>query len=323
MKIPPAEWAPQSAIFTAFPSHADLWLDDLAPAQAEVTAMVKALSPVVQVHVLATGDEALAAARTALGSAAIVHDVPFGDIWLRDTGPIFVSKVQGRRFGFNGWGGKYILPHDDKVGDDIARIAGTTTTAHDFILEGGAIDGDGLGTIITTEQCLLNPNRNPGMIKADYETALAEALGTRRIIWLGDGLMGDHTDGHVDNLARFVGEGRVMLPVAESLDDPNKAIYEDARKRLASEGMEIVDMPSVGHYEIDDEVKAASYMNFVIANNVVVVPLYGASNDDAAVQALEKALPQAKVVGIRANHVLTGGGSFHCITQQQPEFGKA
>ncbi len=317
-RIPPAEWAPQTALFTAFPSDPDLWADDLAAARDEVAAMVRALSAGVAVQLLADGAEAVAAARAAVGQAATVHDCAFGDIWLRDTAPIFTGAGRAAGFRFNGWGGKYDLPGDAGVAARVAALAGAELAAHDFVLEGGAIEGDGQGLMLTTEQCLLNPNRNPGWTRADAEAALKAALGVRRLVWLGAGLAGDHTDGHVDNLARFVAPGTVALPVAAGADDPNAPVYADARARLRSAGLAVIDMPSVGRHEVAGELVPASHLNWIVSNGQVVVPLYGGASDAEALKAVRRAFPRHRVTGLRADAILTGGGSFHCITQQVP-----
>ena len=192
------------------------------------------------------------------------------------------------------------------------------SASRDWVLEGGAIDVDGTGLAVTTEQCLLNPNRNPGMSKADVETRLREQLGIERLLWLGDGLLNDHTDGHVDNLARFVAEGTLAIPVPTGTDDPNQQAYADARYRAEAFGLKVKPLPSVGRLERDGEIVPASYMNFYIGNEAVVVPTYGAANDEAAVAAVQALFPDRKAIGFRADHVLTGGGSFHCISQQVP-----
>jgi agmatine deiminase len=242
---------------------------------------------------------------------------PFGDIWLRDTGPI-VGAGKAAAFRFNWWGGKYHLPGDETLAPRLAAAAGLTLEQHDWVLEGGAIDGDGTGLVVTTEQCLLNPNRNPGLIKDDIGARLESDLGYDRVLWLGQGLAEDHTDGHVDNLARFVGPNRLAIPVAEGDDDPNAGVYADAAERARAVGVAVVAIPSPGLVERDGEVIPASYMNFLIGNATVVVPLYGAPNDEAAVAAIGALFPDRETIGFRADHILTGGGSFHCISQQIP-----
>ena len=320
--IPPPEWAPHEAVWIGFPSDGSLWEDDLAPAQAEVAAFAEAIHADGggEAVWLVAADETAAGEARRLAPFATVIVEPFGDIWLRDTGAIVVGAGAdrlARGFRFNGWGDKYDLPGDDSIGERLSRAAGLPYEKSDWILEGGAIDGDGTGTFLTTEQCLLNPNRNPGFGKEEVEQRLAQDLGANRIVWLGDGLLNDHTDGHVDNLARFVGPGRVAIP--EAVDgDPNAAAYADAAEALLDSDLEVVAIPSPGAVERDGEIVPASYMNFYIGNAVVVVPQYGAPNDKAAVEALHDIFPDRRVVGLRADHVLTGGGSFHCISQQVP-----
>lgn len=318
----PAEWAPHEAVWIGFPSHADLWEDDLAPARAEVAAfarIVHAGGKGEEVRLVAA-DSASAEAAKALAPFATVIQEPFGDIWLRDTGPLILKAGDERaaaRFRFNGWGGKYELEGDDSVGLGLAGTIDLDAATHDWVLEGGAIDVDGTGLAVTTEQCLLNPNRNPGMTKAEVEARLRAQLGIARLLWLGDGLLNDHTDGHVDNLARFVAEGVLAIPVPAD-GDPNAAVYRDARLRAEAFGVEVTPLPSPGRVVRDGEIIPASYMNFYIGNAAVAVPLYGAVNDEAAVAAVARLFPGRHVEGYRADHILTGGGSFHCISQQVP-----
>ena len=182
---------------------------------------------------------------------------PFGDIWLRDTGAIVRGTGASRHaagFGFNGWGGKYDLPGDDSIGERLASAAGLPYAKADWILEGGAIDGDGSGTVLTTEQCLLNPNRNPQMDRADVEARLCDDLGFERIVWLGEGLANDHTDGHVDNLARFVAPGRVAIPIRRRRTIPTRDVYRDAARRLRAAKLDVVNLPSPGRIEQDGEI---------------------------------------------------------------------
>jgi agmatine deiminase len=328
----PAEWAPHRAMWLGFPSHAELWEDDLAPAQAEVAALARALAgPGGERVRLMTGSAAGAEeARRLLGQAAEVEIVTgaFGDIWLRDTGPIFARSQQGlvaQGFRFNGWGGKYQLPFDDTVAGQIAAAAGTPLNEFGFILEGGALDHDGEGTVLTTGQCLLNSNRNPDWSQADAEAALAQALGAETVLWLGEGLTNDHTDGHVDNLARFVAPGVVACPVAFGRGDPNADAYDDAARRLAGmtdaagRRLTVVRIPSPGWIDGGDGRPApASHMNFLIANRAVIVPIYAEQPGEFAIQALEHLFPDRTVIGLPSTAILTGGGSFHCITQQEP-----
>jgi agmatine deiminase len=330
---PPAEWSQHVALWTAFPADGDLWRDNLAPAQAEVATMVRALAaagpdgrPGDRVRVLVHQAEAIATAKMMFGDVAEIVPAAYGDIWLRDTGPIFLTGNRALGFTFNGWGGKYVLDHDDKVGALVAKAAGAGLTRIAKVLEGGAIDWDGEGTVLTTRECLLNDNRNPGMTEAQVEAFLRETLGMARTIWIDRGLLNDHTDGHVDNIARFVAPGVVVCQSAAE-NDPHgerlEAIYQalkgqrDARGRL----LQVIRIPAPGFvesFEHEGEAAPASHMNFIIGNATVVVPTYGTQSADAAVAALQPLFPGRAVIGCSANHILSGGGSFHCITQQQP-----
>jgi agmatine deiminase len=320
----PPEWARHEWVWIGFPSHEDLWVEDLAPAREEVAAFARAVwaEGAGEEVRLVGADAASARAAGELAPFATIVQEPFGDIWLRDTGPIVTKRgairdAQG--FRFNGWGGKYDLAGDDSIGRRLSEGAGLTQLQHDWVLEGGAIDLDGTGLAVTTEQCLLNPNRNPDLTKEDIESRLHHGLGIDRLLWLGDGLLNDHTDGHVDNLARFVGEGRIAIPVPAGEDDPNIAAYLDAWARAKAFGLDVVAIPSPGRMLRNGEIVPVSYMNFYIGNAAVVVPLYGAPNDDSAVEAIGALFPSRRTVGLRADHILTGGGSFHCISQQVPE----
>ncbi|MDX2028224.1 MAG: agmatine deiminase family protein [Alphaproteobacteria bacterium] len=324
----PPEWAPHKAIWTAWPSAADLWGADLEPAREEIAAMVKLLAEGDAMKVLVCGDEAEASARQTLGNAAEIFAVDFGDIWLRDTGPVFSRRTDGSLqaeiFQFNGWGEKYVLEHDDEVGAAIAILAAVPPRKHDFILEGGAVEADGHGTVLTTRQCLLNPNRNKGWTEAKAESALATAYGARKVIWLDEGLLNDHTDGHIDNLARFVAQGRVVCQLPSGKNDPNAKILGDIHAALQAatdadgRKLDVIAIPGPGAVlNDDDEPTAASHMNFIIGNKTVVVPVYN-EYGEAAVAALAKLFPTRQVIGVLSRAVLTGGGSFHCITQQEP-----
>ncbi|MFL0412650.1 agmatine deiminase family protein [uncultured Sphingomonas sp.] len=316
---PKPEWAPHKAIWIGFPSHPELWQEDLDQARDEVAAFAAAVHAGGKgetVLLVAADEEAGEAARRLAPFADVVVE-PFGDIWLRDTGPIIAGDRVAHSFLFNGWGGKYDLPGDDDIGQRLAAQRGKRIERHSWVLEGGAIDGDGTGLVVTTEQCLLNPNRNPNLSRSDIEARLHSDLGFNRVLWLGDGLHNDHTDGHVDNLARFVGEGRLAIPVGGE-NDPNWQVYANAAERARGAGVEVVPVPSAGRVLRDGEIVPASYMNFYIGNASVVVPIYGAADDEAAVRELQAIFPGRNVVGLRADAILTGGGSFHCISQQIP-----
>jgi agmatine deiminase len=265
---------------------------------------------------------AAASARVLLSDCAEVIDVRFGDIWLRDTGPIFKGAAAAATFRFNGWGGKYQLDGDDRVGAFVAERAGAQIARQDFVLEGGAIEMDGEGALLTTRQCLLNPNRNEGWTEAEAEKRLKAALGVTKILWLDEGLANDHTDGHIDNLARFVAPGRLVCqaPVA---GDPNADVLDEIAARLGDmtdahgAPFDVIRIPSPGLVEEDGEAVPASHMNFIIGNEAVVVPTYS-TYGDAAVAALAPLFPGRRVIGLPARAILTGGGAFHCITQQEP-----
>jgi agmatine deiminase len=328
----PAEWAPHAAMWLGFPSHGDLWEDNLEPAQREVADLARALAGPggERVRLLVAGNEAAATAADLLQGVAgveIVHG-DFGDIWLRDTGPLFVRQdeaVRAAGFRFNGWGGKYVLQGDDTVAEQLAAASGVALTRNDVVLEGGAVDHDGFGTIITTRQCLLNPNRNPGWDQAAAEAALAASLGSRRVLWLGDGLLNDHTDGHVDNLARFVAPGVVACPVAFGRNDPNAQVYADTARALASMSdargnpLQVMRIASPGFIDDGEGRPApASHMNFLIANGAVICPTYEDQAAPFAIEALESLFPERQVIGLSSKAILSGGGSFHCISQQEP-----
>ncbi len=325
MSIPfmPPEWHPQDWLWIGFPHDASEWPGALARAQEQIAAFANAVAESGQPVRLIVRDAANEArARSLLGANVGIERRVYGDIWLRDTGPLVVADAHrnrsARRFGFNGWGGKYLMPGDATIGAELAHDAGLAVTTADWILEGGAIDGDGTGVVVTTEQCLLNPNRNPGLTRGKIEARLARDLGLTRVLWLGDGLLNDHTDGHVDNLARFVAPGRLALPVATGSDDPNAAIYADAAARARALGIEVVEVPSPGRIEWGGVVQPASYMNFVITSNLVVVPVFGSAHDEAGVAAFAALFPERATVGLMADVVLAGGGGFHCASQQMP-----
>lgn len=325
----PAEWTSHRAVWLAWPAAHHLWEDAIGPARAELAALCHAIADNGNgetIELLVATDEAREDAEKALrGLSVRYHAVPYGDIWLRDTAPLFYSATSAIRFAFNGWGEKYVLPHDNEVAANIAQAAKADTRSESLILEGGSVEVDGIGTVLTTRQCLLNPNRNAGIGKEAIEERLKTALGATKVLWLGDGLVNDHTDGHIDTVARFVAPGTVLCMEPTGEDDPNhdamRAIARDLSAMTDAEGkaLKVGLVPSPGAVlDEDGELMPASYLNFYIANTTVIVPTYGAPNDDAAVKAIAAYFPGRKTVGLSAKAILSGGGAFHCISQQQP-----
>ena len=322
----PPEWAPQDWLWIGFPHDADEWPEVLGRAQEQIAAFANAVAESGQEVRLLVRDAANEArARSLVSGRVKLERRSFGDVWLRDTGPLVRADGQGRRDAlrcrFNGWGGKYLMEGDQTVGAELARDAGLEVVEGDWILEGGGIDGDGAGLVVTTEQCLLNPNRNPELSRRDIEARLIRDLGFDRVLWLGDGLINDHTDGHVDNLARFVGPNRLVLARATGKDDPNAAIYADAKARAEAFGVDVVETPSPGLITRGDFVEPASYANFAITSNLVVVPTFGSPHDEEGVSAIAALFPGRATIGLPADAVLAGGGGFHCASQQMPSAG--
>ena len=328
--IQPAEWQPHSACWLAFPSHRDLWLESLDIVQTEFVALAKAIATSEALEILVL-EESAELARELLGDLSVrFHHIPFGDIWMRDITPIYVKNTEGKlgalHFQWNGWGGKYLLEHDDRVADRILQTLDIPRFEFDWVLEGGAIEVDGEGTCLTTKQCLLNPNRNPQMDQAAIESGLKSALGVEKVLWIEKGLLNDHTDGHIDTIARFIAPHTVMCMQPTIPDDPNYQVLHDIVEQLEAmtdakgRKLKVIKIPSP-HLVVDDEgeIMPASYLNFYISNDSVIIPTYGSINDDLAVAEIAKHFPNRKVIGLSAKNILLGGGAFHCITCHQPK----
>lgn len=320
----PAEWAPHDWTWIGFPTNPEEWPGAFDAARRQIADFATALHADgrgEEVRLVVANDADAAVARGLVGPGVAIVVQKLGDVWLRDTAPIAVLRGSERAlvdFGFNGWGGKYQMPGDEDIGARLAASTGFPTSTQHWVFEGGAVDTDGTGLFVTTEQCLLNPNRNPELDRGKIETLLAGSLGLSDMLWLGDGLLNDHTDGHVDNLARFVAPGVLALPEASTDDDPNAAIYADARARAQAFGVEVASIPSPGRVVVDGEVIPASYMNFAVGNAAVIVPIYDRPNDQAAMEALRPFFPGREIIGLRSDAILSGGGSFHCCSQQMP-----
>lgn len=321
---PLPEWAPHERVWIGFPALRHEWGDAFDRAREQIAAFASAIADEGRgeiVHLVCASDADAAVACGLADAAVDVIVEPLGDVWLRDTAPIITGTGSSRRaanFRFNGWGGKYLMPGDEDVGERLAGRFGFPCDSHDHVLEGGGIDWDGAGLCVTTEQCLLHPNRNPGLGHAQIEAMLHDALGFTRVLWLGDGLSGDHTDGHVDNLARWIAPGVLMLPESRGTDDPNAAVYADARVRAEAFGADIVPIPSPGLVSIGGMMVPASYMNFFIGNTVIAMPAYGTAFDGAAAAVLAECFPERRIIPLPSDAILSGGGSFHCTSQQVP-----
>jgi agmatine deiminase len=321
------EWAPQKAIWTTFPGHPDLWKPHLNAAQAEVADMVRALAETedeAEVILLVRDGVREAQARDLLDDLPRVRFVRmrYGDIWTRDIGPLFLEE-NGEPialcFAFNGWGGKYVMDGDEEVGPSMAEAARVALRAVGVVAEGGALEHDGDGTLLTTRNVLLNANRNPGVDESTMTGLLREQLGVSKVIWIEGSLEADHTDGHIDTLARFVAPGRVLCMRPSGEEDPNRVSLGSVREQLEAQALEVETIPSPGIVrDSEGEAMPASYLNYVLSNDRVVVPTYGSPWDEEAVAAIGDRFPGREAVGRSAKTILLGGGAFHCITQNQP-----
>jgi agmatine deiminase len=346
----PGEFEPHAGCWMAWPERPDNWRLGAKPAQVTYAAVATAIAASEPVT-MAVSDGQFENCRAALPPEVRVVEVSTDDAWIRDQGPTFLLDGGGRRRGvdwrFNAWGGTdgglyFPWDRDDRVAAKVLEIEGDDRYRAPIVLEGGAIHVDGEGTVLTTEECLLNPNRNPELSKQQIERILLDYLGAEKVIWLGAGVFEDETDGHVDNLACFVRPGTVLLTWTSDEDDPQHQISADARERLEaatdSQGrpLEVVLLSSPGPLEISAEEAAgvdaaegtalrsagermaASYVNFYLGNSRIVYPLLDPRHDEEAAAVLRRTFPERDVVGVPAREILLGGGNIHCITQQVP-----
>jgi agmatine deiminase len=346
----PAEFEPHSGCWMAWPERPDNWRLGAQPAQRAFAAVAEAIAASEPLTMAASAAQ-LERCRAQLPASVRVVEIATDDAWIRDTGPSFVVDDGGGRRGvdwrFNAWGGLEgglysSWERDDRVAAAVLEIEAADRYRAPIVLEGGAIHVDGEGTVMTTEECLLNPNRNPGLSRAQIEAALHDYLGTEKAIWLGRGVHGDETDGHVDNLACFARPGVVLLSWAEDESDPQGAISREALERLEAatdargRSLEIVRLPSPGPLAMSAEEAsgvepaagtqprragdrlAASYANFYLGSGRIVLPLLDRRFDAEAAEILRGCFPGREVVGVPAREILLGGGNIHCITQQVP-----
>lgn len=334
----PAEWEPHSGCWLAYPRLPEEWPGAFEAAQQEVIQLCRAIADVNPITGLPQGETVhllvhptvATAAKAALVDVPIeFHGLPYDDIWLRDTGLVFAIAADGSpvgvRFQFNAWGGKFEFPNDAQLADAILKEQGIVIERSPLVIEGGAIETDGQGTCLTTRPCLISEARNPGYSQAEIEAQLKKLLGYEKILWLDQGLENDHTDGHIDTLARFIAPGVVACMLPSDRQDPNGPVLRQIADTLVAmtdaqgRSLQIVTVPSPGLIQGANGVPLpASYLNFYIGNSTVVVPTYGVDQDEVAVRAIAAFFPTRRTVGVSARGLITGGGAFHCITQQQP-----
>jgi agmatine deiminase len=321
----PAEWEPHERTIMGWPCRVDLWGETLEQARTDYAAVANAIAAFEPVTMIANPGEQAEQARAACAAGVEVVELALDDSWLRDCGPIYTLEDDGTRvavhFGFNAWGEKYPpWDRDAAVGALIADHLGDPVREADLVLEGGSILTDGAGTLLTTEQCLLNPNRNPELGRAEIEAALRANLGVGTFVWLGEGLVEDRdTDGHVDLIAAFTRSGHVLLQTVAP-DNPNHDHCQENLTRLRDAGITVTEMPILPYAEVAGEEVAASYMNFYIANGSVIVPMTGQDRDcdEQALAIIASAFPEREVVPVPGLVLAYGGGGPHCITQQVP-----
>jgi agmatine deiminase len=319
----PAEWSEHERTLMGWPCRISLWGETIELAREDYANVANAIAAFEPVTMIANAGPDATAARAACTSAVEVTELPLDDSWLRDYGPIYVRRADGRRvaahFGFNAWGEKFTpWRRDSEVGRLIAERLGDEVLEAPIVLEGGSICVDGTGTLITTEQCLLNPNRNPTLSREDIEEVLGRYLGARRVVWLGHGLIEDRdTDGHVDLIAAFAGPGQVLLQTVAP-ENPNFAHCQANRERLEQAGIEVRELPFLPYVKVAGETVVASYLNFYICNGAVIVPVTAAPTDAEALEIIAGAYPGREVVPVPGTILAYGGGGPHCITQQVP-----
>jgi len=323
----PPEWHTSKSLWLAWPYDGELWLENLKPAQEEFLALVEALKDQKLVVIFPNLEVLKSYAELFVNFYHVsIKVLNYADIWLRDTMPIMVKDAQEKTHvvtpKFNGWGQKYIFEADKDLSTRVAHELGAPMLTTKLVFEGGALEFDGEGTLVTTEHCLLNSNRNPGWTKAQVEAELARLFGVKKIIWLKTGLKNDHTDSHIDTIARFIAPGKMAIMMPQSLDDPNYTSLIAIKEQLAQETdanncpLSLVELPSAGAVlNQEGELMPASYLNFIIGNKVIIVPTYGTAWDNRACEIMRENT-RLEVIGLSARAILSGGGAFHCISQE-------
>jgi agmatine deiminase len=331
----PAEWEPHQATWISWPHNRDSWPGVFAGVEPAMTAFVRALAECEPVHINVLDAEHETHVRKLLERAAPPERlrffrIPTNDAWCRDHGAIFVTRGGPEPrlavdFDYNAWGGKYPpFDRDRVVGRQMAEALRVPRFGQEtIVLEGGSIEVNGAGALLTTEQCLLNPNRNPSLGRDDIERVLRGAFGVSEIIWLGDGIEGDDTDGHIDDITRFVAPDRVVTAMEPDTSDKNHAPLAANRRLLASltvggRPLEVVELPMPEPQHLEDQRLPASYANFYIANDAVLVPVFGCAQDAAACSIIANCFPGRRVLPVDCRVIVAGLGTLHCLTQQLP-----
>jgi agmatine deiminase len=333
----PAEWEPHEATWISWPQpDCNSFPESYDRVIPTFVKMAEALAESEIVRINVSGAEQEKTVRKLLRSCpperVECFHIPTDEPWCRDHGPIFVKRDKSPQlavlnFGFNAWGYKLSpFDEDNAVPPAVAKALGLPVFNFEhFILEGGSIDTNGQGTLLTTESCLLNPNRNPALDRTAIEKKLRDKLGVKKILWLGDGIEGDDTDGHVDDITRFIGPSTVVTAVEEDEHDPNFEPLQRNLDRLHTmrladgEPLHVLTLPMPTRIMRDGQRLPASYANFYIANSVVLLPVFNEHNDSWAVSALHEAFPDRRIVPIDCRELIWGLGAFHCLTQQQPQ----
>lgn len=335
----PAEWEPHSATWLTWPHNLETWPgQDMTKIEGVYVQMIKTLAKGEKVHLLVNRESEAFRLNKLIKSSPLnlqnilIYSIPTNDSWIRDYGPNFLVRetssgkreVSANLWKFDSWGGKYKWDLDDRVGSTVMDLLGLTHFEPGIVLEGGAIEVNGQGICITTEQCLLNSNRNGGLEKAEMETYLKRYLGVRDIIWCQGNIEGDDTDGHIDNLVRFVNPDTVLCAWEDNASDPNHACLQENLKTLESfrdsrgKPLNVVKLPMPGRIDTHEERLPASYANFYIGNRAVLLPTYNHRNDATAKTILKQFFPDREIVGIPCETFVWGLGAIHCVTQQQP-----
>lgn len=334
----PAEWAPHRATWLSWPHNQETWPTQLEKVREVWVRMIRELSQVEQICLLVNDDKSAGVVADRIKQADAAPErvsllkIPTVDVWMRDYGPTFVTREAEQAplamndWIFNGWGGKYpSYEDDDGVAKEIASLLRVPVFDQPVVLEGGSIEVNGAGTCLATEQCLLNKNRNQHLTRVEIERLLLDSLSARHVIWLGEGIAGDDTDGHIDDIARFVDPHTIVCVLESDSRDVNYHALQENYERLKNardqdgDKLNVVTLPCPKAIYCEGARLPASYANFYIANDLVLVPVFDDANDERALGTLRELFAGRKVVGLRCNEVVAGLGAIHCVTQQEPQ----